>query len=271
MIKNNWHKRFMSWKKDKTLYISIIFTWDLPEVKRILKQKLFQEPTIIGGPAVYLMPDYFNSFSNIRIGNNMPGMLQKFNPLATRTTIGCIRNCDFCGVRKTEGYFKELKDWPDLPIICDNNILAASINHLNKVFDRLEKHNNVDFNQGIDCRLMNEYHARRIARIKALTRLALDNKGQMDDWEKAYSLLRRAGLKKKYIRSYAIIGYNDTPENAWDRCNWIEEHKIKALPMWYHDLNQTKKNVVTEKQKGMGWTDYERKKIMGWFYQHRSI
>lgn len=271
MEKNNWHKKFISWEENKTLYISVVFTWDLPEVEMLLKQRSTQKYIIIGGPAIKLMPTYFDKFDNVTIGGDISGILQKYNPLATKTTVGCIRNCDFCSVRKTEGNFKELSDWPDLPIVCDNNILAASIKHLDKVFDRLEKFDNADFNQGLDCRLMNRYHSERLTRIKAMCRLSLDHKGQKEDWINAYTLLREAGLPKKYIRSYALVGYHDSPEESWERCNWIESHKIKALPMWYHALNQTKKNIVTERQKKLGWSDYERKKIMGWFYKHRLI
>ena len=53
---------------------------------------------MVGGPAVELMPDYLAGLEHITIGRHMPGVLQRVNPLATRTTEGCTRSCGFCGV-----------------------------------------------------------------------------------------------------------------------------------------------------------------------------
>jgi hypothetical protein len=90
-----------------------------------------------------------------------------------------------------------------------------------------------------------------------------------EQWKSAFNLLRKAGLPKRSIRSYALIGFGSSPDEAWARCNWIETHGIKALPMWFHPLNALNKNIVTDDQKQFGWTDNKRLEIMGWFYKHR--
>jgi len=159
---------------------------------------------------------------------------------------------------------------PDLPIITDNNLLACSKKHFDKVIDRLKKFDNVDFNQGIDSRLLKKHHANRFTELKKpIIRLALDSMEYMHDWEKAYRLLRGAGLPKSLIRSYALIGFDSDSLEAWERCQWIENHKIKVLPMWYHALDQLEANIVTDDQKRLGWTEYDRKTIMGFYYRHR--
>ena len=71
-------------------------------------------------------------------------------------------------------------------------------------------------------------------------------------------------------RSYALVGFDSDPGEAWDRCKWIESHGIKALPMWFTELDALERNKVTDKQKALGWNDYERRRIMGWFYKHRE-
>ena len=100
--------------------------------------------------------------------------------------------------------------------------------------------------------------------------LALDSPKTRDAWDTAYELLRSAGINKANIRSYALIAFDSDPSEAWERCEWIEAHGIKPLPMWYHRLDALRHNIVTEQQKTLGWTDYDRRKIMQWFYQHKE-
>jgi hypothetical protein len=267
-----WPKYITQWIVNSTLYISVPFTWLLPLTRHIANTPSFLWSTVIvGGPATKLMPGYFDGLSNVHIGDRMPGVLQRVNPNATRTTEGCIRKCGFCGVSKIEPAYLELEDWPDLPILCDNNILAASEKHFDKVCDRLEKHGHCDFNQGIDARLLTDYHAERLRRIGESTiRLSLDNPAMRDPFENAYIVLRRAKFPKRLIRSYVLCGFNDTPELAWEQCEFVESHGVKALPMWFHPLDAMKQNQVSEEQGKNGWTDYERRRIMQWFYWHKE-
>jgi hypothetical protein len=259
------------WCIDRTLHVSIPFTWNLPTVKAELQQAdMFWDTAIIGGPAVKLLPDYIN-LPHVSIGNDYPGVLQFANPQATRTTTGCPNKCPFCIVPKIEGSLVELTDWPDLPVICDNNLLAASTRHFDRVIDRLIQHGWACFNQGLDARLLTDYHAMRLAEIAdPMIYLALDNLKYQDDWLCAYDRLRSAGVLKRQLRCYALVGYKSDPGEAWQRCEWIESHGIKSMPQWFHALDQTEKNIVTEQQTEYGWTDYERRKIMQWFYKHKK-
>jgi hypothetical protein len=267
----DWPKKYITWIEKRTLFVSVPFTWNLPEVRAKLEQICWDwDNAIVGGPAVYLMPEFFEGLDNVEIGYEMPGVLQRVKSSATRTTAGCIRKCRFCAVPGNEGKLIELEDWPDLPNICDNNILAASEKHLEKVFDRLEKHNEVDFEQGVDARLIDEYRAERIGRLNVMCRLALDGMKYAESWERAFLLLRKNKIPLSRIRSYCIIGFDTDPAEAWERCKWIEGFKIKPLPMWFHSLDCLRKNEVSEHQKSIGWNDYERRKIMQWFYQHKK-
>lgn len=267
-MENFWPKKTTQWVEGRTLYLSVPFTWELPSVKALLMQTSFYwDKAIIGGPALKLMPNYIN-MPYVEIKESFPNLLQKINPLATKTTIGCINKCGFCGVPKIEGKFQELSGWKDLPLLCDNNLLAASRKHFNKVIDLLKKHEWCDFNQGIDARLLTPFHAARLAELKSpMVRLALDSMDYVDDWEKAYQCLRNAGLPKKSIRSYALIGFESGPEEAWQRCEYINAHGVKVLPQWFHSLRAMQKNVVTLKQERLGWTEYERTLIMQYYYQ----
>jgi hypothetical protein len=267
----DWPKSFLEWREGDTLCISVPFTWSLPAVYQRIVQREFDQPrrVKVGGPATMLMPEYLNG-SGAEVGGDIPGVLQRHNPQATRSTQGCPRRCSFCAVPRVEGAFRELEDWPDLPVYCDNNILKAGQAHLDRVFDRLEKHGWCDFNQGLDARLLNDYHAERLKRVgHPICRLALDRTADKDSWERAYGVLRKRKIPKNAIRSYVLVGFDSGPEDAWDRCKWVTDHGVKALPQWFHELDALENNVVTAKQEALGWTDYKRREIMQWYYQHK--
>lgn len=276
-----WPKDVTTWQVNRTGYMSIPFTWLLPNTRaRLLQADLFVDQWIVGGPAVKLMPEYLEGLPGVMVGRNgshvadMPGVLQRVNPLATRTTVGCIRQCSFCGVRRIEGGFRELDDWPDLPILCDNNLLAASYRHFDRVIDRLIVHGWCDFNQGLDARILSRYHALRIAKIKKpIVRLALDHENDREPWESAVKLLLDAGIAKSRIRSYVLCGYDTGPDAARARCEYVENtfKSLKALPMWFHELDSLEFNSVTERQKELGWTNRKRRELFCWYYQHRTL
>jgi hypothetical protein len=273
-MEHKWPKKITMWQEADTGYMSIPFTWMLPAARAMLEQRdMFASRWIVGGPAVKLLPDYLSGISGAIIGDDMPGVLQRVNPMATRTTVGCPNRCKFCGIgqRLIEGDFRELDDWPDKPIICDNNLLAASRQHFDRVIDRLVKWGWCDFNQGLDAAHLTDYHARRIAEIKKpIVRLALDSDARRDVWTQAYKRLHAAGVAKHNIRTYVLCGFHSTPEADWDRCEYVARFNLKPYPMWFHGLAQLKANIVTPEQIQLGWTDAERRNLMGWYYKHRG-
>jgi hypothetical protein len=272
-MKINWPKRETTWMVERTLFVSVPFTWRLPAVRTMLiERSLLWDKAIVGGPAIRLMPSYLSGIENVTVSmNDYDGVLQMINSQATRTTVGCPNQCAFCAVPKIEGKFRELESWSPGPIICDNNLLAASVEHFDSVMDQLEGIGWCDFNQGLDCRLLTDHHAERIGRIKkAMVRVALDSKSEKEAWSIALEKLLSFGTAKRRIRCYALIGFRDSPDEAWDRCEWIQSHGILVLPMWHHALDQLQQNLVRDDQKKSGWTDYERRRIMGYFYQHRA-
>jgi hypothetical protein len=270
----NWPKKETRWIHDNRLYISIPFTWLLPGIRQDLFQADFgYSKVIVGGPAVRLMPDYLAGIANVEVLQvGLHGVLQKVNPLATKTTTGCPNKCAWCAVPETEGSLDELRTWPVLPIVCDNNILAASRNHWEFAVIRLmECSERIDFEQGLDCRLLKDYHAKGLAKLDrkgpgCLARLALDSEALSSNWTLAKEMLRDAGVRAHSIRSYALIGFDTGPQEAWERCQFIKSKGVLPLPMWFHELNAMKLNEVTERQKDLGWTNKERIKIMRNYY-----
>ena len=267
----SWPKAITEWSEGSMGFLSIPFTWLLPAAKRrILQGDLFVKRWVVGGPAVKLMPDYLVGLADY--GPDDPTVLQRVHPRATRTTSGCPRGCAFCGVRTICGQFRELRDWPDAPILCDDNLLAASQNHIERVFSRLVKWPSCDFNQGIDCRLLTTWHAQQLATLsRPVIRMALDHDRDREAWADAWDRLRAAGIAKARIRSYVLAGFDDGPAEARDRCEYVESFGAKALPMWFHPLDTLMLNPLTEQQKTLGWTHRKRRELMCWYYQHRTL
>lgn len=268
-----WPKSPTIWTQDDTTYISIPFTWNLPAIKQELIQKDFlrKKRIVIGGPALKLIPNFFDDMPEIIVKQHYAGALQKVNKLATRTTLGCPNSCGFCAVPQIEGQFHELNDWPNFPILCDNNLLAASKNHFDKVCDALLKHDFCDFNQGLDARRLTDYHAARLADLpRATVRLALDSMSQKDIWDCAIDKLLSAGFPKYRIRSYVLIAFRSDPEDSWARCKHVNNRGIMPCPQWYHPLDAMVCNQVLMCHSEYGWNEEKRKHIMGYYYQHRG-
>jgi len=218
------------------------------------------------------MPEYLADIPGVSIGHTMPGVLQRINPMATRTTVGCPRRCAFCGVRRIEPLFAELPDWPDKPIFCDNNVLAAGHEHFAKVIDRVRHWGWCDFNQGLDARLLTDTHAELLATVaKPIVRFALDNDGDREVWATAVERVRTAGIAKSRIRSYVLCGFDGDSDADRARCEFVESFGLMALPMWYHPLNSLRYNAVTPQQQRMGWTKRKQRELMCWYYQHRTL
>lgn len=247
----SWSKRFLEWTNDHTAYLSVVFTWDLPEAyQRAVWLGAEGYDVKAGGPAVALMSDYLADV--VECGGDMPA-LERHNPQATFTSRGCIRRCGFCAVPRIEGGLRELDDWPVRPIVCDNNLLACSRAHFDWVIDKLKPLHGIDFNQGLDARLLTPYHAGRLAELDCMVRLAFDSVSYEAQFLRAFELLRKAGFPKRRIRAYVLVGYKDTPEDALYRLRTVAKLGIDPNPMRYNPLDTLQRDSYV----GPSWTDSE--------------
>jgi hypothetical protein len=160
----------------------------------------------------------------------------------------------------------ELDDWESKPIVCDNNLLAASVAHFDVVIDSLKSLKWCDFNQGLDARLMTQYHAERLAELNNPTcRLAFDSVDYEPSFLRAFSLLRDAGIPKKNIRTYVLIGFRDTPDDALYRLNLVRSLGVLPNPMRYQPINAKYRNEYV----GAHWTHRELDRYMSYWQNLR--
>lgn len=257
MSNNGWSGGYIEWIIKDTAFLSVVFSWRLDEAyQRANWYKMQGYKVRAGGPAITTNPGFMGTVADI---TGQVNALPRHNPDATFTTRGCPRRCSFCAVPKIEGDLIELDDWPIKPVICDNNILAASRKHFDSVIDKLKSLKQVDFNQGLDARLLTEYHAGRLAELDLkCVRLAWDHSKLEPQFMKAFETLRRARIPANRIRSYVLIGFNDTPEDALYRLRTIRNLGAWPNPMRYQPLNTKKKNSFIDS----GWTHRELIKFM---------
>lgn len=126
-------------------------------------------------------------------------------------TRGCIRNCEWCFVPEKEGKLRAHADIDEFiqhkdVVLMDNNVLASrhGIEQIEKMA-RMELR--VDFNQGLDARLIDDGMARRLAKLKWLNpiRLACDTITQIDSIRKAVELLRWNNATPRRYFCYVLV------------------------------------------------------------------
>lgn len=257
-----WAKKIIEWTWGKDLYQSIVFTWDLPLAKSQAIQWRARHKSgkiFIGGPVVKLLPEYI-TWGKILNETNFD-VLSYHNPLATFTTRGCINKCSFCAVPRIEPKYKELKNYKIAPVICDNNFLASSKEHRISVYKKLQQANFklVDFNQGLEAKLMTAWDAEWLLKLRVKIRFAFDSMKDEKNLKQAISICKKIGCKNFGV--YVLIGFNDTPENALYRLEKIREWEILPTPMRFQPLDTLEKN----RHINTSWDRHYMEKIMRYY------
>jgi len=142
------------------------------------------------------------------------------------TTRGCIRRCYFCFVPEKEGNIHAIGDIYDIwdgknkeLMIMDNNILAMP-NHFMKIAEQIRREKlRVDFNQGLDHRLVTPEIAKELLSIKHIKeiRFAFDDIKDVNTVLSCLDILRSAGLKDWKTRWYVYVSPFNSPKNVYDR------------------------------------------------------
>ncbi|MHC1783976.1 MAG: cobalamin-binding domain-containing protein [Anaerolineaceae bacterium] len=190
-----------------------------------------------------------------------------------RTTVGCIRNCGFCAVPTLEpkfGYARELSEQINEVnlkfgekqnlILLDNNILAVEnfktiINQISeagftKGTRRNGKKRTVDFNQGLDARLITPEKAKILSTICLdPIRLAFDFEGMETQYRTAIQLLAEVGFRS--FTNYVMFNFNDGPLSLYRRLrinlDLSQKHSIliTSFPMRFVPIDDVSRRFVS--------------------------
>ncbi|KAA6326980.1 hypothetical protein EZS27_023988 [termite gut metagenome] len=167
-------------------------------------------------------------------------------------TRGCIRRCRWCIVPEKEGGIRPYRDIETVlqgrktAVLMDNNVLASNhgLKQLEKIIDLKCK---VDFNQGLDSRLVTEEVAKMLSKIKWLRyiRFACDTASAIEPLLSATEKLNRYGVKNYRIFVYVLVR---EIEDANMRCRMLKRLGITPFAQPYRDFNANTEPALQQKR-----------------------
>jgi len=212
-------------------YASCIFTWNAKYREGL------SPDAIIGGSGIdlkaelppeveHIMPDY-TLYPNI---DSSMGF----------TSRGCVRKCPWCIVPEKEGEIKpcariyEFWDRRHRKItLLDNNLLAAP-NWRQTLEDLLAEGLEVDFNQGLDIRLLNTGNLDYLKQVRANElRFAFDDIAYEKAVTEGIRLLLDNGLGSRKLSFYFLYGFPIIKQESVERAKILASYNVEVYPMAY--------------------------------------
>ena len=181
------------------VHICCVFTWDIEQAKdmQFQWQGRTKKPVLIDGPA----------FGNSG-GEFVP--VRYVKPGVVFTSRGCPNKCRWgdmrCLVPEREGKLRELSihegNW-----INDNNFLACSKQHREKVYQMLRGQKAVEFKGGLEAARLTDWDIEqmRSLRIRKMF-FACDHDGAIPLIQKTAKRLYAAGYKWDHLHCFVVIG-----------------------------------------------------------------
>lgn len=225
------------------VYMSKVFTFT-PDVDTVIRA----DEVIRGGTGY---KDYGSLPEEVEAMPPDYSIYPNFKQAIGFLTRGCIRNCPWCIVPRKEGYIHPAATWREIKrpdsrhiTFLDNNVLAHE--HGLQQIDELGYQKIwVDFNQGLDARLITHEVAKLLAKLHwtRFVRLACDTSAMLPVIEQAVRYLEEAGVSKSRFWAYALV--QDVAE-AEQRVLALREMGVTPFAQPYRDFDG---GEPTEEQK----------------------
>lgn len=246
------------------VYVTSLFTYAYKPVHEAISfysEKYKKAQIIVGGIYATLARGYLEQAFGSRIEiweglhpeieDILPAywLVPESNASILFSSRGCIRKCPFCSVSQLEPTFEARESIKQLiypghkkVVLWDNNILASP--YWRNVFSELEESGlEVDFNQGIDARLLTEEVAVRLKKLRTpIIRLAYDNKSVKGPLRKAIGRLNSTGVNGRRIVVYCLYNHSDTPADFLERIQDLISWGVVSYPMRYQSLEPAPKD-----------------------------
>ena len=277
------------------IWITTLFTFEIYHSLSIaIEAKKRAKIVKVGGISASLLPDVFKKHGlDVHIGiypdaerctpdHSIIGEEPQYS--ITHTSRGCIRDCGFCAVPKIEPKFFS-RDWIDdlneskKILFYDNNWTAKPYKEKVKDVEKIKelkksgRIKTIDFNQGLDARLITEKVADLLVGVPIdPVRFAFDGMHEDGHWQRAVKMMIDRGFKQ--FMTYTLYNFNDTPEDYYFRLresrNMADEIKgveCKNFPMRYKPIFEIEESKMYI---GKHWT---KKMLTGWnsIINHCSI
>lgn len=270
------------------IWVTTTFTYDVPHALGIVREALNRADTVlVGGISATLMPQHFEKLG-ARVHRGLLPQAESFSPdysllgycpdySIIHTSRGCVRRCGFCMVPVLEPEFVNRSAWekdihPDTKkvLFFDNNWLAKSIGDIRAdvetlrglvVSGRVQK---IDFNQGLDARLMTEELADMMKDLPIdPVRFAFDNMQEDGHYQDAVKMMAARGFKE--FMAYVLYNYKDTPKDFYYRLResvFLAQElgvAVGSFPMRYQPIMEAD---TGRKFTGKRWTEQKKKGFM---------
>ncbi len=246
------------------IYVTSLFSYSwraVHEAVGFYKNRYPGVKVSLGGIYASLLPEHakLSGADEVHVGlfpaaeNVMPAwdLVPEWDGSILFASRGCVRKCGFCSVPKLEGRPQDFKYeirhliYPghNRVILWDNNILGNS--NWKTIFEELATIGlEVDFNQGLDARLITDEVATLLSKLKFRNlRLAYDYKGVGPYVERALGRLEAAGIDRRRAVVYTLYNYVDDPENFKARVEEIITWGATSYPMRFEPLTSLTKNA----------------------------
>lgn len=169
------------------------------------------------------------------------GLYPECNHAIGFLTRGCIRNCQWCIVPKKEGGIRPYMDWRDIKrndsrdiVFMDNNVLAHE-HGLSQIQSMIGQDIRVDFNQGLDARLITKDTAEMLAKLKWIRfiRMSCDTDAMLPVVLDATRSLRYYGIKSWRIFVYLLV---QDIKSAEYRAQRLRDAGVEVFAQPYRDF-----------------------------------
>ena len=157
-------------------------------------------------------------------------------------TRGCCRRCPWCIVPVKEGQIRPAAVWEEVKrpdsnriIFMDNNVLASP-HGLQQIKAMEGQKVWVDFNQGLDARLVTLETAALLARLRWIrfVRLSCDTTEMLPVIEQAVAYMKEAGIAKSRFWAYLLV---QDVEDAKDRAVALKRMGVEPFAQPYRDYD----------------------------------
>jgi len=168
-------------------------------------------------------------------------------------TRGCIRKCPWCIVPKKEGLIQPYRTWREIKrpdsrdiVFMDNNVLSCEWG-LEQIADMIGQDVRVDFNQGLDARLIDDEVAGLLARLKWIRfiRMSADTDAMLDVVLKAIDRLQAHGVKPYRVFVYVLV---QDIESAERRVIRLREIGANPFAQPYRDFTTNAEPPLEQRQ-----------------------
>lgn len=168
-------------------------------------------------------------------------------------TRGCIRHCPWCVVPRKEGAIRPYRTWREIKrpdsrdiVFMDNNILACP-HGIEQIRDMIGQDVRVDFNQGLDARLISPEVAALLARLKWIrfVRMSCDTDAMLPVVLEAVRLLGAEGVKPYRVFVYLLV---QDIESAERRTLALRDAGVEVFAQPYRDFERNIEPTTEQKR-----------------------